>query len=66
MKLPRRRRKAAPETAEPASASPAVPVLQVLIFSNTDLPEPVRNRIQGLLLSRAEAHRWSLQRLAMP
>lgn len=39
MKLPRRRRKAAPETAEPASASPAVPVLQVLIFSNTDLPE---------------------------
>ena len=39
MKLPRRRRKPAPETAEPASASPAAPVLQVLIFSNTDLPE---------------------------
>ena len=27
--------------------------------------EPVRNRIQGLLLSRAAAHRWSLPRLAM-
>ena len=39
MKLPRRRRKPASETAEPASASPATPVLQVLIFSNTDLPE---------------------------
>jgi hypothetical protein len=39
MKLPRRRRKPAPETAEPASASRAAPVLQVLIFSNTDLPE---------------------------
>ncbi len=39
MKLPRRRIKPAPETAEPASTSPAAPVLQVRIFSNTDLPE---------------------------
>jgi len=39
MKLPRRQRKCAPETAEPASASPGAPVLQVLILSNTDLPE---------------------------
>src|SRR6266700_935575 len=39
MKLPRLRRKTAPETAEPASASPAAPELQVLIFSNTGLPE---------------------------
>src|SRR5260370_6170170 len=39
MKLPRLRRKPAPETAEPASASPAAPVLQVLIYSNTSLPE---------------------------
>ena len=41
MKLPRLRTKAAPEPAEPASASPAAaPVLQVLICSNTALPEP--------------------------
>ncbi len=39
MKLPRRRRKPASETAEPASPGPAVPVLQLLIFSNTGLPE---------------------------
>jgi hypothetical protein len=39
MKLPRLRRKPAPETAEPASAGPAAPVLQVVIYSNTDLPE---------------------------
>ncbi len=39
MKLPRLRRKPAPETAEPASASRAVPVLQVLIYSNTGLSE---------------------------
>jgi hypothetical protein len=39
MKLPRRRRKHAAETAESASASPDAPVLQVLIFSNTGLPE---------------------------
>jgi hypothetical protein len=39
MKLPRLRRKAAPETAEPASASRAVSVLQVLIYSNTGLSE---------------------------
>jgi hypothetical protein len=47
MKLPRRRRKPAPETAEPASASPAAPVLQVLIFSNTDLPEQEFNAQRG-------------------
>jgi hypothetical protein len=39
MKLPRLRRKPAPETAEPASTGPAAPVLQVVIYSNTDLPE---------------------------
>jgi hypothetical protein len=39
MKLPRLRRKPAPETAEPASAHPAAPVLQMVIYSNTDLPE---------------------------
>jgi len=39
MKLPRLRRKPAPGTAEPASASRAVPVLQVLIYSNTGLSE---------------------------
>ncbi len=39
MKLPLRRRKPAPEAAEPPRASPATPVLQVLIFSNTSLPE---------------------------
>jgi hypothetical protein len=39
MKLPRLRRKADPETAEPASASRAVPVLGVLIYSNTGLSE---------------------------
>ena len=39
MKLPLRRRKPAPEAAEPPSASPATPVLQALIFSNTSLPE---------------------------
>jgi hypothetical protein len=43
MKLPRLRRRPDPEpgaeTAEPASASVAVPVLQVLIYSNTSLPE---------------------------
>jgi hypothetical protein len=39
MKLPRRRRKPAPETAEQASAAPAAPVLRLLIYSNTDLPE---------------------------
>jgi hypothetical protein len=39
MKLPLRRRKPAPEAAEPPRASPANPVLQVLIFSNTSLPE---------------------------
>jgi hypothetical protein len=38
MKLSRRRRKPAPETAEPASAAPAAQVLQLRIFSNTDLP----------------------------
>ena len=39
MKLPLRRRMAVPEAAEPPRASPATPVLQVLIFSNTSLPE---------------------------
>jgi hypothetical protein len=39
MKLPHLRRKPAPETAEPASASQAAAVLQVLIYSNTGLPE---------------------------
>ena len=39
MKLPRLRRKPVLETAESASVSPAAPVLQVLIYSNTDLPE---------------------------
>ena len=39
MKLPRRRRKPAPEIAEPASASPGAPVLRVQIFSNTGLLE---------------------------
>ena len=39
MKLPRLRRKPAPETAEPASVGPAAPVLQVVIYSNTDTPE---------------------------
>lgn len=38
MKLSRRRRKPAPETTEPASAAPAAQVLQLRIFSNTDLP----------------------------
>ena len=39
MKLPRPRRKPAPEPAGPASASPdAGPVLQVLIYSSTGLP----------------------------
>ena len=42
MKLPRLRRKPAPETGEPASvglAVPAAPVLQIVISSGTDLPE---------------------------
>ncbi len=39
MKLSLRRRKPAPEGAEPPRASPATAVLQVLIFSNTSLPE---------------------------
>jgi hypothetical protein len=39
MKLPRRWRRPVPEIAEPAGASPSAPVLQVLIFSNTSLPE---------------------------
>jgi len=39
MKLPLRRRKAAPEAAEPPRAGSATSVLQVLIFSNTSLPE---------------------------
>jgi len=40
MKLPRLRRTPDPATAEPASASPAAPMmLQVLIFSNTSLAE---------------------------
>jgi hypothetical protein len=40
MKLLRLRRKPAPETTEPASASPAAgPVLHVLIYSRTGLPE---------------------------
>jgi hypothetical protein len=40
MKLPRLRRKPpSPETAEPASLGPAAPVLQVVIYPNTDLPE---------------------------
>jgi hypothetical protein len=47
MKLPRPRRSRAPETAEPASASPRAPVLQVLIFSNTDLPEQEFNAQRG-------------------
>ena len=47
MKLPRPRRSRAPETAEPASASPGAPVLQVLIFSNTDLPEQEFNAQRG-------------------
>jgi hypothetical protein len=47
MKLPRRRRKPAPETAEPASASPAAPVLQMRIFSNTDMPEQEFNAQTG-------------------
>lgn len=42
MKLPRLWRKPAPETAEPASAGPAAPVLQVVIYSSTDLPEQRR------------------------
>jgi len=47
MKLPHRRRRCAPGTAEPASASPGAPVLQVLIFSNTDLPEQEFNAQRG-------------------
>jgi hypothetical protein len=47
MKLPRPRRSRAPETAEPASASPGVPALQVLIFSNTDLTEQEFNAQRG-------------------
>ncbi len=39
MKLPLRRRKPAPEATEPPRTSPVTPVLQVLIFSNTSLPE---------------------------
>lgn len=39
MKQPRRQGKPGPETAEPASASQAAPVLNVLIFSNTGLSE---------------------------
>jgi hypothetical protein len=47
MKLPRPRRSHAPETAEPASTSPGAPVLQVLIFSNTDLSEQEFNVQRG-------------------
>ncbi len=42
MKLPRLRRKPAPATTEPASVSPADaagPVLQVLIYASSGLPE---------------------------
>jgi len=39
MKLPRLRRQPAPEPAERATASPAAPALQVLIYSNTGLSE---------------------------
>jgi hypothetical protein len=47
MKLPRPPRSPAPETAEPASANPGAPVLQVLIFSNTDLSEQEFNAQRG-------------------
>jgi hypothetical protein len=47
MKLPRHPRSPAPETAKPASASPGAPVLQVLIFSNTDLSEQEFNAQRG-------------------
>ena len=44
MKLPRLRRKPAPETAEPASVGPAAPVLQVVVY-----PTPTcRSRSSGL------------------
>jgi hypothetical protein len=47
MKLPRPPRSPAPETAEPASANPGAPVLQVLIFSNTHLSEQEFNAQRG-------------------
>jgi len=47
MKLPRPPRSPTPETAEPASANPGAPVLQVLIFSNTDLSEQEFNAQRG-------------------
>ena len=55
MKLPRLLRKPAPETAEPASAGPAAPVLQVVIYSNTDLPEQ-EFRAQTEKLRRVASH----------
>ena len=65
MKLPRPRRSRAPETAEPASANPGAPVLQVLIFSNTDLPEQEFNAQRGKI-RRVASLRQPHPQLAQP
>jgi hypothetical protein len=64
MKLPRRRKRA-PQTAEPASASPGAPVLQVLIFSNTDLPaqefNAQREKIRRVAYYDSHTRSWHSQ-----
>jgi hypothetical protein len=49
MKLPRRRRKLAPETAEPTIAKPTAQILKVLILSNTALREQEFNAQRELI-----------------
>src|SRR5690242_12431579 len=68
MKLPRRRGRATPATAEPAGAAPAepaAPVLQLLIFSNTDLPEQEfdaqRHKLGRVAYYDSAARRWHSQ-----
>jgi len=68
MKLPRRRVKPAPATAEPASAAPAgpaVPALQLVIFSNTDLSpqefDAQRDKLRRVADFDSAARRWHSQ-----
>ena len=63
MKLPRLRRKPVPEPAGPASASPAAgPLLQVLIYSNTGLPEPEfsaqTDKLRRVASYDGDTHAW--------
>jgi hypothetical protein len=65
MKLPRRRAKPAPRTEEPASAAPAAPVLQLVIFSNTELPEQdfdaQRDKLRRVASYDSTARSWHNQ-----